>query len=358
MSALEQTNSLRFSQNTGQYLRIEQSNLMAMSLAGLNSLIYEIESSELFNIIFREEHIIRYKKFDRTDISPRYLSIDESKVANNQSPEIESLLVKNSNIIEIIRKIGIEKFKCYFLLPEEGLSVNEIADACGVSISCVEGINNLVNDMTVIDEFNSKSSLNVNTINYTKAAEVEIDRIGFKINYYTKSLAAGRYVIDYEMFEDYAAKKGLSKKEITNIRVLFKKLETINICKSTLHLILVNLIEKQSAYIESGNCRDLLPLSQKEMALKIGVHPGTFCRAIKDRTIVIPCGREITLKSLFPNPRKFRMRIVKEVMQSESNTVSDAAISLMLAEKHGVNISRRTIADIRRELRIPAGRDR
>ncbi len=331
---------------------------MAMSLTGLNSLIFEIEKSELFNFLFRKEHIIRYKRFDRADISPRYFELDESRLVNCQSPEIDLLLLKNRRIIEIIRKIGIEKFKSYFLLPEDGLSVHEIADACRIPISFVEDINKLVDDIAVIDEFCTASSLSANAVVYTKVAEVEIDNTGFRINYFSKSLAAGRYLINYEMFEDYAVEKCLTKKEINNTRALFKKLETINICKETLHLILVSLMQKQSAYIESGNYKDLLPLSQKEMALKIGIAPSRFCRAIKYRTIEIPCGREVALKSLFPNPRKFRMGAVKKCLQKENNHFSDAAIRLKLADEFGINVSRRTVANIRKELKIPAGRAR
>ena len=116
MSALSQINSLQICQNTGQYLRIEQSNLMAMSSSELNSLIREIESTELFNRLFREERIIRYKRFDKSDVSRKYFTFDESKLIGNQVPEVESLLLKNKGIIEYIRKIGIDKFRKYFLL--------------------------------------------------------------------------------------------------------------------------------------------------------------------------------------------------------------------------------------------------
>jgi hypothetical protein len=36
---------------------------------------------------------------------------------------------------------------------------------------------------------------------------------------------------------------------------------------------------------------------------------------------------------------KYRINVIKEMMQSEDNPVSDAAIRFRLAEKYGINIS-------------------
>ena len=355
MSALSQINSLQICQNTGQYLRIEQSNLMAMSSSELNSLIREIESTELFNRLFREERIIRYKRFDKSDVSRKYFTLDESKIISNQTPEVESLLVKNKDIIEYIRKIGIDKFKKYFLLPEEGFPESEIAENCGITISRVKEINNLVNDIAVMDEFNTASSLNINSVNYTKIASIDRDKNGFSVSYFSNSLARGKYIIDYEKLENSASRMNMNEKEIKAVRSLLRKLEMINVYKETLHLILDNAIERQTTYIESDNANELLPLSQKELAVQMGIHPSTLSRAIKFRTIELPCGREITLKSLFPNPRKFKTLMLKKIMESEKGIYSDAGIQAKLAEKYGINISRRSVANIRKELKIPAG---
>ncbi len=328
---------------------------MALSYSQLNSIIRQIENSELFNRLFREVRIIRYKRFDRTDISPGYLPLDEFKLIDNTCPEVESILENNRNTIDYIRTIGVDKFKKYFLLVEEALSEKEIALACDIPLSWARAINNLVNETAVMEEFYSVSSLNSNSINYTKIAAIEREVYGLRINYFSKSLARGRYIIDYDNFEEYAAEKCTTEKEIRAIRALFKKLEMVNICKDTLHMVLVNLIQKQSAYIDSGRFADLLPLSQKEMALKLGINASRLSRAVKFKTIELPCGREVTLKSLFPNPRKFRMSLVKQVLQSENRHSSDTLIQSELADKYGINISRRTVANMRNELKIPAG---
>ncbi|MFZ7104137.1 MAG: hypothetical protein ACOWWO_15985 [Peptococcaceae bacterium] len=358
MSTLAQIKSLQLNQNTGQYLRIEQSNLMAMSSAELDSLIREIENNELFGRLFRDERIVRYKRFDKSDICIRRFMPDESKLIDNRTPDVESLLLKNSNIIEHIRKLGFEKFKKYFLLPEECFTENEIAANCGIPVSQVESINSIINDVAVLDEFYTASSINNGDVEYMKIASIEKNNGGFVIAYFSTLIAKGKYLIDYEKFENSLSRISSNKEEIKNARNLLKKLEMINVCKETLHRIISNIVKKQSAYIESGDLNGLLPLSQKEMAVKLGINPSTLSRAIKCRTIELPCGREVTIKSLFPNPRKFKSLVLKKVMESEEGMNSDAGIQARLSEKYGINISRRSVADIRKELRIPAGRTR
>ncbi len=355
MSALTQINSLQISQNAGQYLRIEQSNLMAMSSTELDSLIREIENSEPFITLFRKERVIRYKRYDKSDINYGCFVPDESKIIDNKSPEIESVLIRNREVVEFIKKIGVDKFKEYFLLPEEFLSESEISEGCGITISQVRAINNLVNDIAVLDVFYTASSINTSDMIYKKIASIERNKNDFVISYFSKSAAQGKYIIDYEKFENSALKKGMNKKEINSIRNLFKKLEMVNACKETLHLVINNIVQKQSAYIESGDLKELLPLSQKEMALQMGISPSTLSRVIKFRTIEIPCGREVSIKSLFPNPRRFKSMVLKKMLESEKGIHSDTVLQARLIEKYGINISRRSIADIRKELKIPAG---
>jgi DNA-directed RNA polymerase specialized sigma54-like protein len=98
--------------------------------------------------------------------------------------------------------------------------------------------------------------------------------------------------------------------------------------------------------------RDMLPLSQKELALRIGIAPSSLSRAIKYRTIETPQSREVTLKSFFPGPKNFKMVLLKKVIETEMGLSSDIQIQSKLAEKYGVNISRRSVVNLRNELKI------
>ncbi|MDD4873760.1 MAG: winged helix-turn-helix transcriptional regulator [Dehalococcoidales bacterium] len=353
MSMLEQKQSLQMHQGMRQFLRIEQSALLEMPQSELSSLISEIEHSKLFDRLFKKEKIIRYNKLNQADISGKFYTLKEDLIADSQSPDVETLLSNKKRVIEYIRKIGLENFKKYFLLPEEGLSNVELANKCNLEISQVKDINALVDDITIMNEFYHPSKVSSIDINYSKIASIGRDKIGFTIGYFSVALAKGRYNIDYEKFEQMEISKGLSYGEIKEAKKLFHKLEMINRCKETLHRILNNIIEIQAGYLDSGDIRTILPLSQKELANKIGISPGTVSRAIKYRTIEIPQGREVILKDFFAGPKKLKITLLKKLLETEAGLLSDAQIQKMLVEKHGVNISRRSVADLRNTLKIP-----
>ena len=345
-------------QDTGQFLRIEQANLLELTHSELNSLIFEIEHSRLFDRLFKEEKIIRYKRENKADISKKFYSLDEDSLSVSQSPDVETLLLNKRRIVEYIQKLGLEKFKQYFLLPEDGLSNEEIAGNCNLTVSQVKEINILIDDVAVLEEFYHPSKLSCMDISYTKIASIERDKNGFVIGYFSPALAKGRYTINYERFEYLQSSKSLNEKEVKEAKLLFKKLEMINRCKETMHIVLNNIIEKQAAYLDSGDIKDILSLSQKELALKVGIAPSTVSRAIRYRTIETPQGKEMILKNLFPGPRKFKMELLKKVLETETGLYSDAQIQGRLAEKYGVNISRRSVANIRKQLKIPPKSDR
>jgi transcriptional regulator with XRE-family HTH domain len=342
-------------QGMRQFLRMEQADLLEMPQGELNSLISEIEHSRLFARLFKEEKIIRYSRLNKADISPRFHTVDEEMIADGQSPDVETLLLNKGRIVEYIRKLGLEKFKKYFLLPEDGLSDVEIAVRCSLEISQVREINALVDDIAITNEFYHPSKVSSTDINYSKIASIERDKNGFIIGYFSAVLAKGRYAIDYERFEHLEAAGVLSDGEIKEAKKLFRKLEVINRCKETLHQVLNHITEIQSVYLDSGDIRTILPLSQKEMAGKVGVAPSTISRAIKYRTIDTPQGVEVVLKDFFARPRKFKMELLKKVLETESGLLSDAQIQKRLMVKYGINISRRSVADLRNTLKIPPG---
>jgi DNA-directed RNA polymerase specialized sigma54-like protein len=352
MSVLEQKQFLNTKQGMRQYLRIEQSNMLEMSQRELNSLIYEIEHSRLFDRLFREERIIRYSRFKKSDLSKNFYILEENLLADAQTPDIESLLLNKKRVVEYIRDIGLENFRAYFLLPEICMSDDEIAGQCGIKISQVKEIISLVDDIAIMDDLCSPSKCNTSDINYSKVASIERDRNGFIIAYCSIFLSRGRYTVDYEKFACMESSSGFSDEELKEAKGLLKKLEMVNRYKESLHQVLYKIIEKQAAYLDSGDKGAILPFSQKEMAENIGVAPSSVSRLIRYRTLETPQGIELPLKSFFPNPKKFKKELLKKVLETERDLFSDARIQKVLAEKYGVNISRRSVSDLRNELKI------
>ena len=116
---------------------MEQADLLEMPEDEFNRLIIEIERSLLFRRLYQKEKLIRYQRFPRTDISSSFYQLKEDLAIDSGSPDIESLLLNKEHVIRQIQKLGLEKFKRYFLFPEAGMTFEEIAEECDLEVSQV-----------------------------------------------------------------------------------------------------------------------------------------------------------------------------------------------------------------------------
>jgi DNA-directed RNA polymerase specialized sigma54-like protein len=351
---MNQTQSMQMRQEQKQILRMEQANLLEMPEDDFHQLISEIEHEPLFQKLYGQEKLIRYQRPSRTSISSSFYEIKEEVVADKGSLDVESLLQNKEHVVRLIQELGMETFNKYFLFPESGMTPEEIARECDLDVSEVRKINNLIDDFSVKSEFYHPSNITSDSIRYSKIASVDKDDRGFIIGYFAAPLARGRYAIDYEKFEALKAAGKLTDSEIKAARQLFKKLELINSRKDTITQILQNIIDKQALYLESGNTKSLLPLSQKELAKNIEVAPSSISRAIRGKSIETPWGKEVPLKNFFPRPKRFKMELLKQLLETEQGLSSDEAIRRKLQENFGVAISRRSVANLRKELKFPA----
>jgi len=351
---IQQTQSLQARQEFKLLIRLEQASLLEMPEEEFNRLTAEVESSPLFKKLYRKERIIRYQRYPRTDISPRFYQLNEEIAAGTGTLDIESLLSDKEDVLRRIKKIGRENFERYFLYPEPGVSVEEVTRECNLELAEVEKINSLINEFSIMSEFYNPSVLSSeHGIHYSKVASVERGAEGFIIGYLSPSYARGRYSIDYERFEELRGSGAITGAEVKEIRQLFKRLELINSRKDTVTRILQGIVEKQAPYFESGNGKAVLPFSQKELAERIELVPSSISRAISGKSLETPWGEEKALKDFFPRPRMFRRELVRQLLETGEEFPSDEAIKAKLEQKFGVSISRRSIAGLRKELKFP-----
>jgi len=347
---MEQKQSLQMRQELGQVLRMEQATLLEMPEEEFQKLIARIERSPLFQRLYQQEKVIRRSRFPRTDIASSFYQLKEELVADNSPLDIESLLLDKKHVVGQIKKLGREKFERYFLFPESGMSEEEIARECKLAVAEVRKINRLIDELSILSEFYHPSALGSGEVYYTKIASVERDREGFIIGYFSPSLARGKYAIDYERFEQL--KNSLTGAEIKEARQLLKRVELVNTRKDTLTRILQAVVERQALYLESSDLKALLPFSQKELAREIGLAPSSVSRAIRDKSIDTPWGKEVPLKHFFPRPKSFKKELLRRLIETEEGIASDEAIKAKLRERFGVAISRRSVANLRKELKI------
>ncbi|UCB43642.1 MAG: hypothetical protein JSV77_03060 [Dehalococcoidales bacterium] len=352
----EQRQSQQIRQELKQVFLIEQAKLLEMPEQTFIQLVIELEKTPLFVRLYQEEKLIHYQRVPKTDISSQYFQLREETTADKGSLDVESLLENKARIVRLVEKLGLEKFKRYFLFPESGMVLEEIAEECGLSISEVREINDLVNDFSILSEFYHPSAFSSEQIRYSKIASVERRGDSFTIGYLSAPFARGRYRIDYGSFEELRVRGVFTETEVSEAKQLFKRLESVNSCKDTVSQILQGIVDKQALYLECGDPKSLLPFSQKELAEKIGLAPSSVSRAINRKSLETPLGTEVPLKHFFPRSKKFKKELIKQLLETEEGLSSDDAIKTELQEKFGVTISRRSVADLRKELRLPASR--
>jgi len=351
---MQQTQSLQARQEYKLIMRLEQAGLLEIPEEEFNRFTAEVESSPLFKKLYRKERIIHYQRYPKTDLSPRFYQLNEEIAAGTGTIDIESLISNKEDVIRLIKKIGRENFERYFLYPEPEVSAEEVAQECNLELAEVERINSLINEFSIMSEFYSPSVLSSeHGIHYSKIASIERGAEGFIIGYLSPSYARGKYSIDYERFEELRGNGAFTGAEVKEIRQLFKRLELINSRKDTVTRILQGIVEKQVPYLESGNGKAVLPFSQKELAERIGLVPSSISRAISGISIETPWDEEKALKDFFPRPRMFRKELVRQLLETGEEFPSDEAIKAELEQTFGVSISRRLIADLRKELKFP-----
>ena len=149
-----------------------------------------------------------------------------------------------------------------------------------------------------------------------------------------------------------------------------KKAEAINLINSLdmrrtiIYQLLVYLTKEQRDFFFGGMAH-LRPLTMKEAANALNVHPSTITRCVKDKYIETPWGI-LPLKCFFQKASGNEELSVEYVCQliekliSEERTMhplSDKEISDRLKE-NGVSISRRTVSKYREQLNVPCQRKR
>ena len=109
----------------------------------------------------------------------------------------------------------------------------------------------------------------------------------------------------------------------------------------------------------AGKSRELQPMSMKELARELGVHPSTVSRCLREKYLQCRQGT-FPMRYFFPLPsggtsrQAVQMKLAELIRGEDSaHPLSDEKLCAMLAEQ-GVEISRRTVAKYRTELGIPS----
>lgn len=339
------------------YGQIKLANFINIPEKEFQQYIHRVEKNPLFKKLMypqqSEERVITYKRFPYTNFSRNFLQLKEEITPSGGAPDIEPLLAGKDRLIDKIKELGIDKFKRYFLYNESPIGTDKLAQICGLSPDETRQIIDLVDKISLINEFSHPASSQFSR-DYVKIASVEKTKSGeFAINYFSLSYARGRYVINYKRLYQLMDKGKFTKQELRSIDRLIKQLELINARKTMLYKAVKTILEIQKDYFTKGNTKDLKVLTQRMLARKLGMNPGTLSRIIGYKVIETPWGEQKQLKFFCPNQKRIIKELLSEIVNSRAYPLSDEAIKRIFQDKYKIIISRRSICQYRRELCVP-----
>lgn len=118
------------------------------------------------------------------------------------------------------------------------------------------------------------------------------------------------------------------------------------------------IISEQESYLRGGA---LAAYPQSEAAKGLGLHPSTLSRALRDKHLLLK-GRLYPLSFFFQaggggglSKQGVQGLIEGFLRERDGQRLSDQRMADMLRERYSIDVSRRTVAKYRHELRIPSG---
>lgn len=178
------------------------------------------------------------------------------------------------------------------------------------------------------------------------AATIYAEGGGLRAAYNHPAYFRGGYAINGPALTRLLKSGGLSRAEISRARVLAAAAQRLSWRKAGFHRVLGALIEEQKDFLLGRG--PLKPFTQRELAARAGLNPGTVSRLISNRTLLTPRGEELALKSFFRPRSAYIIDKMREILGGGAMT--DEKVAQALKREFGVRVSRRTVSLYRTKL--------
>jgi RNA polymerase sigma-54 factor len=170
-----------------------------------------------------------------------------------------------------------------------------------------------------------------------------------------------------KMLRDKDSEKDVKEYVKERYRSALQLMRNIEQRKNTILRTCEAIVRRQGEFLEKG-VDALKPMMIKEVAEEIGVHPSTVSRAVSSKYVHTPQG-VYELRFFFSEgvngpegagtPLMLLKRKVKKLIEDEDprRPLTDDQIATML-QGQGIDVTRRTVAKYREDLRIPSTHQR
>lgn len=257
-------------------------------------------------------------------------------------------LSHGGKVMETIRSIGEEKFEKYFL-SEFPAEKKEILRECSINEEEYGRIAGFV--AAFLNIYERIPAGNLPEDHFSCLAHIKKTGSGFRVEYSAMHYARGVYRTDMDKLREIKRRGLLSEEECGRLNSFLRTLEIVNCRKKCVYKIMEGLLEFQEEFFRSG--KGPAPLSQREFAGRIGVHPSSVSRIIRGKTLVTPQGEKTALKRLFPKKKDAAIDIIARILlkcRNEGKKPGDLEIRDILEKEFSLKVSRRSVNAYRKVL--------
>jgi hypothetical protein len=262
--------------------------------------------------------------------------------------ELPTLLDGQGDLAQLIERVGQERFEDCFL-QGDAMTDEARARTCGITLQDARRLREFVDRLYIQAEVGGAAPSAAPPKVFSAVAGIEVRDGRPVLAFFHREIWKGRYKVDEERLRLF--RDTLSPKEQRKAVSLARTFAFLERRKSTLYRALEVILEMQAGFLVSGKPEDRRPLTQSELSSRLDSLPSVIYRLVSNKSVRLPWGLEVPLKSLLPNEKSLARDRLHELALAKPG-LSDEALRREMTRIFGTSPSRRSIAHYRKDLRL------
>ncbi|OGR45089.1 MAG: hypothetical protein A2X35_10025 [Elusimicrobia bacterium GWA2_61_42] len=328
---------------------LKMAHMAEMPEEEFEKMLKELEGNRFFSLL-KASGAINLAEFPSARYAARRYAGYGLKLSGGDLPELAD---GTGDLVGIMQGIGQEKFEACFLKDAVMTDV-ERAEECDITVADAGRLRDFVNRAYIQAEFEGAPEAPAGQV-YSAVAGIEIEDGAPALAFFHREIWKGRYKVNQEKLDELTG--GLPPAERQKVEKLLKRVEFADKRKTTLYRALEILLNIQTEYLLTGEPGRRRPLSQKTLAKNLEVDASVLNRLVSNKSVQLPWGTEAPMSVLLPSAKQVNLERLYAIA-AEKPELSDEKLRGELKDRHGVELSRRSVAQYRKDMSLAAGGSR
>lgn len=325
---------------------LKMANLASMSEEEFAEFLKGLEGGRVFQLL-KAGGALAVSEFPSARYAARKYAGCHLKASAGDLPELAD---GAGDLVALVQRVGQENFERCFL-RDAAMSDIERAEECDITVKDAERLRHFVNRAFIQAEFEDGPAELPAAAVYSAVAGISLKDGKPELAFFNREIWKGRYKVDSLKLSKMLP--GMSAEEREKVERLLKKMEFADKRKTTLYRALGLLLEAQAEYLRTGDPGRRRPYAQKELAGELEVHPSVLNRLVSNKSVEMPWGLQAPMAALLPTAKRVNLERLYAIA-AERPELGDEALAAEMKARYGVELSRRSIAQYRQDLKLAA----